>query len=330
MARENLQLANELRAEKLAADAAVPRVRVSITSAASELARHVIKMIASGHVFAPAFKVNLTLCETDTSTLSAINLAYGSVDQPPVVTSDPDQFFTGADVILLLDDVTAGEGERRADWLRRVYDKFSVYARHIDAVCSREVVVVVAAVNSAANFVGTVLSRCAPGIPAQNVVVVSRLVEDGAAADISRRVGVNARSVVDLVVWGDASAANPSRFWLDVSRAKIYDSDTSAVWGPQHCRSVERLIQNRRWLHRDLPAILSSSSSSSSSAVISMATSVTSFLSDWWTGNCSSQRLHSLAVASQGSSHQYFVVAQSVSSYWFYACVYVCVITYCG
>jgi len=294
VARENLQVANELHAQKLAADAAVERVRVSVTSAASPLGRHVISAIASGRVFGPARRVNLTVCDTDASALSAVvaDLAAGSVDAAAAAaaTSDPAQFFADADVVLLLDDVAAAAGERRADWLRRVYDRFAAHARHVGAA-DGDAVVVVPALNSAASVAGAALSRCG-----RRVVVVPRLVEDLAAAAVSRRAGGGA--VADLVVWGDASAATPRRFALDVGRAKVVDCQSSAVWGPQHCRAVEQVVLDRRWLRRDLPAIVSSSSSSSS--VVSVATALTSFLSDWWTGSCSSQRLHSVAVASQG------------------------------
>lgn len=304
VARENLQLASELRAEKLAADAAVERIHVSVTSASSELGRHIVSMIASGDVFGPALEVSLTLCDTDAAALSAVDLASGSVDVTS--QSDPTLFFPGADVVLLLDDIVGVAGERRADWLRRVHDRFSAHARHIDAVCRRDVVVVVPAINSAANFVGTVLSRCRPAL---NVVVVSRLVENIAVEAVSRRAGAAAGSVVDLVVWGDASAASPGRFALDASRGKVYDCGTSAVWGPHHCRGVESVVHDNKWLYHDLPVILSSSSASSAE-VISMATALASFLSDWWTGDSSSQRLHSVAVASQGHTHFAFILSK--------------------
>ena len=301
---ENTQLADDLHAERLTADAAVKRVRLSITSAAGPLAYHVISMIAARQVFGSAVKIDLNLCDVDTSVSSAVamdvvDLASGSVHQPPSVTSDPNQFFTGADIILLLDDVTMDEGESRADWLRRVYSKFSSYAHQIEAVCRRDVVVIVPAINSAANFIGSVISRCAPDIPAENIVVTSRLVENRARAEISRRTGVNSGSIVDLIVWGDASAMKPGRFAVDVSRAKVYDCESSAVWGPQYYRSVDSVVADTQWLCHDLPAA-TSSSSSGGAPLMSTASALTSFLSDWWTGNCASQRLHSAAVRSQG------------------------------
>ena len=307
VARENTDLANELSAEKQALDAAVQSVRVSITSAASSLAYHVISMIASHQVFGSGVKVNFDLCDTNTSALSTvaletIDLASGSVHEPPAVTSDPTQFFTCADVILLLDDVVMGEGEARSDWLSRVYSKFSCYAQQIDAVCRREVVVIVPAVNSAANLIGNIISRCAPNIPAQNIIVTSRLVENRAKAAIVRQSGVNCGSIVDLIVWGDSSAASTSRFVVDVSHAKVYDCESSAVWGPEYLRTVDDVVHDKQWLCSRLPDTVSSSSSSSSSSVVSAASALTSFLSDWWLANCNSQRIHSLSIKSQGKS----------------------------
>jgi len=231
-----------------------------------------------------------------------------------VVTADPDRFFVGADVVLLLDDVPpVGEGERRADWLRRVGDRVSVYGRRIDAACSPDAVVVVPATNSAANVVGAAVARSARRLSPRNVLVVPRLVEDRAAEAVSLRAGASASEsgsascVAGLIVWGDASAASPGRFALDASRATVCDVDATAVWAPERRRRpVDSVVLVRRWLHRDLPAILSSSSSSSSSSVVAMATALTSFLSDWWASSCDSQRLHSVAVASQGHSHQQF------------------------
>jgi len=310
VATENTQLVDKLRAEELASDATVKRVRVSITAAASALAYHVVSMIASRQVFGNPVKVTLNLCDANVSASSAlateaVDLASLSVHEPPAVTSDLNQYFTGADVILLLDDVTVGEGEPRADWLRRVYIKFSSYAHEIDAVCSRDVVIVVPAINSAANFIGSVISSCAPNIPTSNIIVTSRLVENGARAAISRQSGVNSGSIVDLVVWGDASAVNTSRFAVDVSHAKVYDCDSSAVWGPEYFRSVESVVRDTRWLSHDLPSLVvsSSTSSSSSRAVIATASALTSFLSDWCMlgrCKCNRSRLHSVAVASQG------------------------------
>jgi len=306
VASENGQWVNELRVEKRSTDAAVKRLRVSITSAASSLAYHVIAMIASGQVFGDLVTVCLTLCDTDTSALSAVamevvDLASGSVHGSPVVTSDPTQFFTGADVILLLDDVTAGDGEPRADWLRRVYSKFSGYGQQIDAQCCNDVLIILPAINSAVNIIGSVLERSAPNIPPANIVVTSRLAENRARAAIWRQSGVNSASIVDLIVWGDASAMHTSRFAVDVSHAKVYDCDSSAVCGPQYYRSVDDVVHDTKWLSRDLPTALIRSSSSSSSSSMSTASALTSFLSDWSSAKHNNKRLHSVAVASQGS-----------------------------
>ena len=306
VASENTELSDELHAEQLAADAAVKQVNLSVTSAASPFAYQVLAMIASGEVFGCDVEINLKLCDADASALSAVamevvDLASGSVRRPPSVTSDPTQFFAGADVILLLDDVTALECEPRADWLQRVYNHFADYARHIDAAAARsDIYVIIPAIaqKSTANFIATVISRCAPNTPPENIIVPSRLVENRAKAAISRRAGVNAGSIVDLVVWGDPSAATPDRFAVDITSAKVFDCDHSAVWGPQHCRSVETVVGDDRWLQQALPAAIASSSSSSS--FVATAGALTSFLSDWWTGNSSRKRFHSVAVMSQG------------------------------
>ena len=79
VAGENLQAADELHAEKLAAEASVERVRVSITSAASPLALHVAAMIAAGGVFGPSTDATVTLCDTDASTAATVDLASRSV-----------------------------------------------------------------------------------------------------------------------------------------------------------------------------------------------------------------------------------------------------------
>ena len=309
MAEENKQLANQLHADELARDASVSSVNVSITSAASSLAYHVISMIATDQVFGTGVKVHLNLCESDDTkaqallavAMEAINLASGSVHRPPAVTSDPTQFFTGSDVILLLDDVTVFEREPRTDWLSRVYGRFSRYAQQIESTCRHDVCVIIPAINSAANLIGSILSCCAPNIPAENIIVTSRLVENRAKVAISSRCGVNSGSIVDLIVWGDAAGTSPDRFAVDVSHAKVYDCDTSAVWGPQYCRTVEDVVHDNAWLSHHLPATISSSSSSSSSScVVSMAGALTSFLSDWWLGKSSSHHVHSVAVRSQG------------------------------
>ena len=300
VAGENIELANELCAEQLALDAAVKPLRISVTSAASSLAYHVVAMIANDRTIT----VSLTLCDTNILALSAlamevVDLASGSVHGSPAVTSDPTQFFTGADIILLLDDVTAGDGERRADWLRRVYSRFSIYGQQIDSSCGNDVMVIIPAINSAANIIASIISRCAPNISPANILVTSRLAENRARAAISRHSGVNSASIVDLIIWGDASAVHTSRFAVDASHAKVYDCESSAVWGAQYYRSLDGVVRDTKWLNRDLPNAVSSSSSSSSSC-LSTASALTSFLCDWWSADHSVTRLHSAAVTSQG------------------------------
>jgi len=308
---ENVQLIAELSEEMQAADAAVKQVRVSITCAGSPLAYHVISMIGCSQVFGSNIRIKLNLFDDQNlpllsaTVMEAVDLASGSIYGPPVVTSDLAELFAVSDLVLLLDDVTAGQGEPRADWLRRVDEKFRSYGRRINSLCRRDVLIVVPALNSAANVIGSTLTRSAPNIPSENIVVTSRLAENRVRGCISRHCGVNPGSVVDLVVWGDASAVDSDRFVIDVSRAKVNDCETSAVWGPEHLRSVKSVIHDSQWIRRDLPLLISSSSLSSISSYVSTANALISFLSDLWESgstNTPNRRLHSLTVASKGDA----------------------------
>jgi malate/lactate dehydrogenase len=306
VAAENLNVQEEEDATIRSMKASIKPVNVCITTAASPAGYAFVSAVASGAVFGRDTRLSLRLCDADDKrsalsgvAMEVVDLASGSVHDASV-DSDPTQSFADCDVIVLLDDVVRDAGEDRSGWLHRVHDHFADRAKIIARVARPGVLVVVAGGGVSANFAGAVICRTAPEISPSSVVVMSRLVENRARAAIAARAGINAASVVNLVVWGDASGSKSTRFAVDASRAQAYDCEHSAVWGPGHSVPVAEIVHDERWLRVDLPrAVAGDAKRPQGSGAMPLASALSSLIRDWWCGT-SRKWIHSLAVCSKG------------------------------
>jgi len=297
----------ENEAEQRLAQSKIKPINVCITNAASPVGYALTSAIVKGDVFGQGVPLSLKLCDTDDSletlsgvTMEAVDLAPASVIQT-CVTSDLVQSVTDCSVIVLLDEVTQEEGEAHSSWLRRVHEHFAKIAKVIARKSRSKALIVVGGGGPAANFIGATICRTSPKISPSNVIVASRLLENRARAAIGSRAGINAASIVDIVVWGDASGSRANLFAVDVSCARAYDCENSAVWGPGHSIPVADVVHNERWLRSELPRIIATENRQQGPVAMSTACALQSLIRDCWCGT-NKNRIYSLAVCSQGKA----------------------------
>jgi hypothetical protein len=303
VAGENLSTTEQLEEAERARKASVKPINVCITAANSRTGYALVSRVASGDVFGCDVTLSLRLCDDDVDTLRGVamevaDLASGVIHDT-AVTSDASQFFADCDVVVLLDRVECREDESRDDWLRRVHGVFTNYAVAIEKTARPGVKVIVAGGGPAANFAGSVMCRAAPEIHGASIVVVAGVAESWARGAIASRLQVNSASIVDLVVWGDAAASTVGRFAIDVSRARMYECDARAIWGPGHSMPLAEAVHDDPWLWSELPKALVTEAQNRQSQALVSAEAVSELLNDWWHGK-HSNRVHSLAVSSRG------------------------------
>ncbi len=186
-------------------------VRVAVTGAAGQIGYALLFRIASGEMLGRDQPVILQLLEIpDEKAQKALKGVMMELDDCAfpllagmVASGDPMVAFKDADYALLVGARPRGPGMERKDLLSANAQIFTAQGKALDAVASRDVLVLV--VGNPANTNAWIAMKSAPSLPKRNFTAMLRLDHNRAASQIAQKTGKPVASIEKLAVWGNHS-----------------------------------------------------------------------------------------------------------------------------
>jgi malate dehydrogenase len=186
-------------------------IRVAVTGAAGQIGYSLLFRIASGEMLGHDQPVILQLLELPIdkaqAALKGVMMEIEDCAFPLVAgmvgTSDPMAAFKDADVAMLVGARPRGPGMERKDLLLENAKIFTAQGKALDAVASRDVMVLV--VGNPANTNAYIAMKSAPSLPKKNFTAMMRLDHNRALSQIASRIGQPVDAIDKLIVWGNHS-----------------------------------------------------------------------------------------------------------------------------
>ena len=265
-------------------------VRVTVTGAAGQICYSLLPRIAAGEMFGPNTKVSLQLLEIPPA-LDALkgvamelqDCAFPLLDNV-IVTSDPDEAFSGSSFCLLVGSKPRGPGMERSDLLQDNGKIFVGQGKSISSNAADDcrIVVVGNPCNTNCMIAASQSDRFGP----ERFTAMTRLDQNRAVAMLAERAGVDITEVSRMTIFGNHS---PTMF-PDFSNALISGQSATDV------------ISDHDWLRdefipsvgkRGAAIIKARGLSSAASAANALINHVRSL-------NTVSDEIHSIVVCSKG------------------------------
>jgi malate dehydrogenase len=200
-------------------------INVAITGAAGQIAYSLLFRVASGLMLGPQQPVALRLLEVPAAmgALKGVVMELDDCAFPLVsnilASSDPNEAFGDAEVVLLVGARPRSKGMERRDLLEANGAIFSVQGRALAASASRDVRVLV--VGNPANTNCLIAAHNAGTGPAalspRQFAAMTRLDHNRAVAQVAAKAGAPVTSVTNLSIWGNHSATQ----YPDIFHAKV-------------------------------------------------------------------------------------------------------------
>jgi malate dehydrogenase len=186
-------------------------VRVAVTGAAGQIGYALLPRLASGEIFGPDTKVILHLLEI-TPALPALEGVVMELDDcafsllADVVTTDRAEIaFEGVNWALLVGAKPRGKGMERGDLLRENGPIFVGQGQAL-ARAAGDVRILVVGNPANTNCLIAMSHGVKAGIPAERFHAMTRLDQNRAMTQLSKKAGVPVTSVSNVTIWGNHSA----------------------------------------------------------------------------------------------------------------------------
>jgi len=185
-------------------------MKVAVTGAAGQIGYSLLFRIANGDLLGPDTPVEIHLVELPMAEEAAKGVVMELEDGAfPLlagtkVTSSLDEGFGDVDVALLVGARPRGPGMERADLLQANGTIFIGQGQAIDANAKEDVKVVV--VGNPCNTNAWIAAANAKRTNPANYTAMTRLDQNRAIAQLSKKAGASVTSIEDLVVWGNHSS----------------------------------------------------------------------------------------------------------------------------
>lgn len=304
VAQENMKCKEEVDKEEATFKAMSKPVHVCITNATSGVCYALLDTLCRGETLGSNVEmiVHLLGNSSNKDFLNGVkmeiqDLSYG-LNRGIVVESDPKTAFKNANYIIILDEIQQGE-KSKDDWIKENCTLFVNYAKIINEVAAKSVKVLLAG-HGPLNFNAYMMIKNAPNIPRQNIVAMSRMVENRSKSVIAERLNVNTAGVVDLIVWGNPNGTH----YIDVSNSRVHGYD-GAITGPDSFSlPVPEMVFDRKWMETEFLELVKTKKERIEEAMkhpasVSLASAINSTLMHWCNGSPSGQ-MFSLGVCSEG------------------------------
>jgi malate dehydrogenase len=205
-----LSLTTTLRQDAIYTMAIQPSItRVAISGAAGNIGYALLPLLASGYVFGDDRSVELRLLEIPHAVKALAGVRMELIDcafpclTDVIITTEPEEAFEGADVIVLVGGFPRKQGMERKDLIHANTKIFTTMGRAIEEVASPNVKVLVVA--NPANTNCLVALNEASRIPSKNFCALTYLDHQRAKAQVAIRLGVRPNQVKNVSIWGNHS-----------------------------------------------------------------------------------------------------------------------------
>ena len=184
-------------------------IRIAVTGAGGNIGYAFIFRAASGAIFGPHQKVELSLLEI-TPALPALQGTLMELEDcafpllAGMKASDKaEEAFEGADWVVLIGGLPRQDGMTRADLIRANGPIFTAQGRAINDAARPDVRVLTVA--NPCNTNCLIAKSHAPRVPNQNWFAMTRLDQNRAVSLLARRAGVGVDAVSRVAIWGNHS-----------------------------------------------------------------------------------------------------------------------------
>jgi malate dehydrogenase len=265
-------------------------LRIAITGAAGQIGYSLLFRIASGALFGPEQPIILNLIEIEPAlpALQGVTMELEDCAFPllkgVVATASLDEGFRNVNWALLVGSIPRKAGMERKDLLGINGKIFISQGHAIEKNAAKDVRVLV--VGNPCNTNCLIAMNNAPQVPRDRFFAMTRLDENRAKAQLSRKAGVEVTAVSNVAIWGNHSATQ----FPDFYNAKIQGKPATSA------------IQDKAWLEgefistvqqRGAAVIKARGSSSAASAANAIIDTVRSIAQPTAAGDWHSVALHS-------------------------------------
>ena len=184
-------------------------IRVAVTGAGGNIGYAFIFRVASGAIFGPHQKVELSLLEI-TPALPALQGTLMELEDCAFpllaetrISDKAEEAFEGADWVVLIGGLPRKDGMTRADLIRANGPIFTAQGRAINDAARPDVRVLTVA--NPCNTNCLIAKSHAPRVPAKNWFAMTRLDQNRAVSMLAKKAGVGIDAVTRLAIWGNHS-----------------------------------------------------------------------------------------------------------------------------
>jgi malate dehydrogenase len=268
-------------------------VKVAVTGAAGQIGYSLLFRIASGQLLGPDTPVRLSLLEIPPAISAAEGVAMELDDCAfPLldgidISDDANRAFDGVSIALLVGARPRTKGMERGDLLEANGAIFTTQGKALSEHAADDLKVLV--VGNPANTNALIAMSNAPGVPRERFTAMTRLDQNRAMAQLSKKTGTPVSQIRRMAIWGNHSATQyPDLFHAEVAG-----------------RNAAEVVDDQSWLEKDFiptvqkrgAAIIEARGASSAASAASAAIDHTR---DWVLGTTDGDWV-SMAVPSDGS-----------------------------
>ena len=210
-------------------------VHVAVTGAAGQIGYAIVFRIASGQLLGPDQPMVLRMLEIEPAMKSLEGVAMELDDcafpllHDMVLTSRAEEAFDGVSWALLVGSVPRKAGMERGDLLSINGGIFGPQGKAIAARAAQDVRILV--VGNPCNTNCLIARLNAPDIPAERWFAMTRLDENRAKSQLSKKAKVPVSAVSNLAIWGNHSATQyPDARNARIAGKPVYDVISDSEW----------------------------------------------------------------------------------------------------
>jgi malate dehydrogenase len=203
-------------------------LRVAVTGAAGQIGYSLLFRIASGEMLGPDQPVSLQMLEIEPAlgALGGVAMELEDCAFPLlsglVMTADPEDAFSEADVALLVGAMPRKAGMERSELLSANGAIFTVQGRALAAAARPDVKVLV--VGNPANTNALIAMNNAAGMDPTNFTAMTRLDHNRAVSQLAAQAARPVTSVTRMTIWGNHSSTQyPDLFHCEIDGERAID-----------------------------------------------------------------------------------------------------------
>ena len=210
-------------------------INVAITGAAGQIGYALVFRIASGQMFGPDTRVNLSLLELESAlpALKGVVMELEDCAFPLLgsvrISANPNDAFKDVDWALLVGSVPRKQGMERSDLLKINGQIFITQGKALSDNAKPSCKVLV--VGNPCNTNAYIAKQSCPNIPPHHFFAMTMLDQNRAYAQLAQKAGVSINQIGNLAIWGNHSTTQyPDFYHATISGKPVLDIIKDEKW----------------------------------------------------------------------------------------------------